>query len=85
MHNLGLNFDGVHYFYNNYDFEPNHAFLPLYVNFVQVFRKVMGDSLAIFFLMFVNKMAFLVAASDLNKILENLSQGEYQMVSQKEN
>jgi len=70
---LDLNFDGIHYFYNQYIYEPNHAFLPLYVNLVQLAKQYMGDSLAILFLLLLNKVAFLIAAADLNVILRNLS------------
>ena len=40
----------------------------------------MGDSLAIAFLMVVNKIAFVVAAADLYQILLNLVRGDYQPV-----
>ena len=42
----------------------------------------MGDSLAIAFLMVVNKIAFVVAAADLYQILLNLVRGDYRPVKQ---
>lgn len=69
---LVLNFDGIHYFNNEYQYEANHAFLPFYVKFVQLFKNLLGDFFSIAFLMLINKLAFLLAASDLNVILKIL-------------
>ncbi len=68
---LVLNFDGIHYFNNEYQYEANHAFF-LYVKFVQLFKNLLGGFFSIAFLMLINKLAFLLAASDLNVILKIL-------------
>lgn len=79
-----LNFDGIHYFNNHYEYEPNHAFLPLYVKFVQAFISLFGEPVAVAFLILINKLAFLVAASDLNIILKNLFANQYSKLGQEE-
>jgi hypothetical protein len=71
-----LNFDGIHYFNNNYDYEPNHAFLPLYVRFVQFVKEQLGPTIAIGVLVIINKIAFVAAAADLHLILKNLEFGQ---------
>lgn len=64
-----LNFDGAHYFLNEYGFEQNHAFLPFFVTAISITKEAIGKELALLLFVVVNRILFVLAAYEIQGIL----------------
>jgi len=67
---LVINFDGIHYFNNNYEYEPNFAFFPLFVKFIAFLKCTMGPTLALVIIISLNRLLFVLNAYNIYKILK---------------
>lgn len=64
-----LNFDGLHYFQNEYRFEQNHAFLPFFVAAITALKKLIGDQAALILFVILNRCLFILSAWEIKSIL----------------
>jgi len=71
--NIALNFDGYHYFYNSYDYEPNYAFFGGLVYLIKIVVWFVGERASIYIIIGLNRLLFVLNLGLLHGILACLT------------